>query len=120
MCSPPDSIPILQMLVRLTNARRVVEVGVFTGCEHPPAAISTVCVSCCCRRRGSGVGEWPADHGECSISAGSTLLMVDALERSNRRAMTVWSGPAHAERATGAPPGTRLWAWRWRSRPAAS
>jgi len=32
MCSPPDSIPILQMLVRLTNARRVVEVGVFTGC----------------------------------------------------------------------------------------
>ena len=33
MVSPPDSIPILQMLVRLTNARRVVEVGVFTGCD---------------------------------------------------------------------------------------
>lgn len=31
MCSPPDSIPLLQMLVRLTNAQKVVEVGVFTG-----------------------------------------------------------------------------------------
>ena len=34
MCSPPDSIPLLQMLVRLTNARKVVEVGVFTGKIH--------------------------------------------------------------------------------------
>ena len=42
MCSPPDSIPILQMLVRLTNAQRVVEVGVFTGCVQPTAAISAV------------------------------------------------------------------------------
>ena len=31
MCSPPDSIPILQMLARLTDARLVIEVGVFTG-----------------------------------------------------------------------------------------
>lgn len=31
MLSPPDSIAILQMLVRLTHAKRVVEVGVFTG-----------------------------------------------------------------------------------------
>jgi predicted O-methyltransferase YrrM len=31
MCSPPDSIPILQMLAKLTEARLIVEVGVFTG-----------------------------------------------------------------------------------------
>jgi predicted O-methyltransferase YrrM len=31
MCSPPDSIPILQMLARLTDAKLIVEVGVFTG-----------------------------------------------------------------------------------------
>ena len=31
MVSPPDSIPILQLLLKLTNAKKVVEVGVFTG-----------------------------------------------------------------------------------------
>jgi len=31
MCSPPDSIPLLQMLVKLTQAEKIVEVGVFTG-----------------------------------------------------------------------------------------
>ena len=31
MCSPPDSIPLLQMMVMLTQAKKVVEVGVFTG-----------------------------------------------------------------------------------------
>ena len=31
MCSPPASIPLLQMLVKLTQADKVVEVGVFTG-----------------------------------------------------------------------------------------
>lgn len=31
MCSPPASIPLLQMLVKLTQASKVVEIGVFTG-----------------------------------------------------------------------------------------
>lgn len=31
MLSPPDSIAILQMLVRLIGAKRAIEVGVFTG-----------------------------------------------------------------------------------------
>ena len=31
MCSPPDSIPLLQLLVQLVNAKKIVEVGVFTG-----------------------------------------------------------------------------------------
>lgn len=31
MCSPPDSIPMLQLLVQLLQAKRIVEVGVFTG-----------------------------------------------------------------------------------------
>ena len=31
MCSQPASIPLLQMLVKLTAAKRIVEVGVFTG-----------------------------------------------------------------------------------------
>ena len=31
MCSPTVSIPLLQMLVKLTQAKTVVEVGVFTG-----------------------------------------------------------------------------------------
>ncbi|CAL8470927.1 g10469 [Coccomyxa elongata] len=31
MCSPPDSIPLLQLLVHLVNAKKIVEVGVFTG-----------------------------------------------------------------------------------------
>ncbi|CAL5228799.1 g11996 [Coccomyxa viridis] len=31
MCSPPDSIPLLQMMVKLTQAKKIVEVGVFTG-----------------------------------------------------------------------------------------
>ncbi len=35
MCSPPDSL--LQKLVQRTSARRVVEVGFFTGCVHPSA-----------------------------------------------------------------------------------
>ncbi len=30
MCSPPDSIPLLQMMVKLTQAKKIVEVGVFT------------------------------------------------------------------------------------------
>ena len=34
MCSPTVSIPVLQMLVRLTQAKTVVEVGVFTGDRH--------------------------------------------------------------------------------------
>ena len=39
MCSPPDSIPLLQMLVRLTQAKNVVEVGVFTGKPHAQATL---------------------------------------------------------------------------------
>jgi caffeoyl-CoA O-methyltransferase len=31
MCSPVDSASFLQMMVRLTNAKKVVEIGVFTG-----------------------------------------------------------------------------------------
>lgn len=31
MLSPPDSIAILQLLIKLTKARVAVEVGVFTG-----------------------------------------------------------------------------------------
>ncbi|KAK9903920.1 hypothetical protein WJX75_000536 [Coccomyxa subellipsoidea] len=31
MCSPPDSIPLLQLLVQLLSAKKIVEVGVFTG-----------------------------------------------------------------------------------------
>ena len=31
MCSPTVSIPLLQMLVKLTGAKTIVEVGVFTG-----------------------------------------------------------------------------------------
>ncbi|EIE20229.1 O-methyltransferase family protein [Coccomyxa subellipsoidea C-169] len=31
MCSPPDSIPLLQLMVQLLNAKKIVEVGVFTG-----------------------------------------------------------------------------------------
>lgn len=31
MTSPPDSIAILQLLVKLSNAKTVIEVGVFTG-----------------------------------------------------------------------------------------
>ena len=31
MCSPPESIPLLQMMVKLTQAKKIVEVGVFTG-----------------------------------------------------------------------------------------
>ena len=31
MCSPPASIPLLQMMVKLTQAKKIVEVGVFTG-----------------------------------------------------------------------------------------
>ncbi len=31
MCSPLDSAEFLQMMVQLTNAKKVVEVGVFTG-----------------------------------------------------------------------------------------
>ena len=46
MCSPPDSIPILQMLVRITNARRVVEVGVFTGCAAPSQSLPTRAICC--------------------------------------------------------------------------
>ena len=34
MCSPTVSIPLLQMLVKLTQAKTVVEVGVFTGSRH--------------------------------------------------------------------------------------
>ena len=36
MCSPTVSIPLLQMLVKLTQAKTVVEVGVFTGRRQPP------------------------------------------------------------------------------------
>ncbi len=35
MCSPPDSIPLLQLLVQLVNAKKIVEVGVFTGEQDP-------------------------------------------------------------------------------------
>ena len=35
MCSPPDSIPLLQMMVKLTQAKKIVEVGVFTGATLP-------------------------------------------------------------------------------------
>ena len=31
MVSPPDTVALLQMLMRLTGARKAVEVGVFTG-----------------------------------------------------------------------------------------
>lgn len=31
MLSPPDSIAILQMLAKLTSAKNIIEVGVFTG-----------------------------------------------------------------------------------------
>lgn len=31
MCSPPDSVPLLQFLVRAVNAKRIVECGVFSG-----------------------------------------------------------------------------------------
>ncbi|EIE20243.1 O-methyltransferase [Coccomyxa subellipsoidea C-169] len=31
MCSPPDSIPLLQLLVQLLHAKKIAEVGVFTG-----------------------------------------------------------------------------------------
>lgn len=31
MCSPPDSVPFLQLMMKLVNAKKVVEVGVFTG-----------------------------------------------------------------------------------------
>ena len=31
MCSPPESVPVLQILLQLMKARTVVEVGVFTG-----------------------------------------------------------------------------------------
>ncbi len=31
MCSPPDSVAVLQQLLRLVGAKKVIEVGVFTG-----------------------------------------------------------------------------------------
>lgn len=31
MCSPPDAVAIHQMVARLVDAKKVVEVGVFTG-----------------------------------------------------------------------------------------
>jgi hypothetical protein len=33
MASPQDSIAILQMMVHLTQARKVIEIGVFTGVQ---------------------------------------------------------------------------------------
>ena len=36
MCSPADSVPLLQFLLRAVNAKKVVECGVFTG-ESPPS-----------------------------------------------------------------------------------
>lgn len=35
MCSPPDSIPVLQMFLRLVHAKRAIEVGVYTGTYGP-------------------------------------------------------------------------------------
>eukprot|EP00898_Chlorokybus_atmophyticus_P007359 jgi/Chlat1/7624/Chrsp64S07101 len=31
MCSPPDNVAFLQMIVRMVGAKNIVEVGVFTG-----------------------------------------------------------------------------------------
>jgi predicted O-methyltransferase YrrM len=38
MCSPPDSVPLLQLLMRSIGAKKVAEVGVFTGAAALPAA----------------------------------------------------------------------------------
>jgi predicted O-methyltransferase YrrM len=51
MCSPPASIPLLQMLVKLTQANKIVEVGVFTGAaltslgQHYP--FNSLCLDTC-------------------------------------------------------------------------
>lgn len=42
MCSPPDSIPLLQLLVQLVNAKKIVEVGVFTGEQDPSPCTNVI------------------------------------------------------------------------------
>lgn len=52
MCSPPDSIPLLQMMIKLTQARKIVEVGVFTGVHLSRSPLASLCqcyLSHCCR-----------------------------------------------------------------------
>lgn len=39
MCSPPASIPLLQMIVKLTGAKKIGEVGFFTGASPPPLRV---------------------------------------------------------------------------------
>ena len=44
MVSPPDSIPILQLLLKLTKAKKVVEVGVFTGSSSFKSFVAVLCM----------------------------------------------------------------------------
>ncbi len=44
MCSPPDSIPVLQQFMRLTEAKKAIEVGVFTGASTHPLNSTPSCM----------------------------------------------------------------------------
>ena len=82
MCSPPDSIPILQILAKLTEARLIVEVGVFTGYATLGMALAlpsdgqliacdisreftSIGLPCCSRSRPTDVPSAQMSHALC-------------------------------------------------------
>jgi hypothetical protein len=83
MISPPDTIAVLQMLLRLVNARRVVEVGVFTGYTAlgmalaiPPATEGGLLVAC------EREPKWPAigrPYWQAAVRSSATTVCTASL-----------------------------------------
>ena len=102
MCSPPDSIPILQMLARLTEARLIVEVGVFTGYATLGMALALpsdgTLIACDVSREYTSIGVF-----YCSRSGPPAIRSADMsralCRRSYRFVHVVPAGQPHWEAA---------------------
>lgn len=60
MCSPPDSVAVLQQLLRLVGAKKVIEVGVFTG--------EMVIIADSCGFYQTGLASWRVQCLRCPYS----------------------------------------------------